>query len=282
MASPSSWCTRASAWPATTASSRRRRSRTRRSTSLVALAKKIDVDGDRRRHRAARRRLVAGLWGVRRSPARRAPGRLCRRPPGDGRHERRAGPGRRWPGPPSGRRRPDLPDGLRLSLRGVRGRRLGADGSAGRRGPRPAWSLDLYAASDVPVEQTILGLPLYGMRWRVAGPGARRPAPRATARSGSRRQPEVPGGPAGAARVRPDRGRRVLRRGAHRQPRARRFARDGRLAGDLRRFAGDADPKLALADARGLAGVGFWAIGYERGLPGYTDLIARFKAGKVP
>jgi hypothetical protein len=40
-------------------------------------------------------------------------------------------------------------------------------------------------------------------------------------------------------------------------------------------------PKLALADARGLAGAGFWAIGYERGLPDYTKLIKTFKAGKL-
>jgi spore germination protein YaaH len=40
-------------------------------------------------------------------------------------------------------------------------------------------------------------------------------------------------------------------------------------------------PKLALADARGLAGVGFWAIGYERGLPGYTELIATFREGSL-
>ena len=38
-------------------------------------------------------------------------------------------------------------------------------------------------------------------------------------------------------------------------------------------------PKLLLADERGLAGAGFWAIGYERGLPGYTELIATFRAG---
>ena len=36
-----------------------------------------------------------------------------------------------------------------------------------------------------------------------------------------------------------------------------------------------------MADARGLAGAGFWAIGYERGLPEFTSLIKRFKAGKL-
>jgi hypothetical protein len=39
--------------------------------------------------------------------------------------------------------------------------------------------------------------------------------------------------------------------------------------------------KLALADERGLAGAGFWALGYERGLPGYQALIATFRAGKL-
>ena len=41
-----------------------------------------------------------------------------------------------------------------------------------RDGARPdlPWSLDLYASIGVPVERTILGLPLYGMRWRVEGP----------------------------------------------------------------------------------------------------------------
>jgi hypothetical protein len=37
-------------------------------------------------------------------------------------------------------------------------------------------------------------------------------------------------------------------------------------------------PKLGLADERGLAGGGFWAIGYERGLPAYTELMSRFVA----
>ena len=39
--------------------------------------------------------------------------------------------------------------------------------------------------------------------------------------------------------------------------------------------------KLALARERGLAGSGFWAIGYERGLPAYTALIKKFHAGKL-
>ena len=32
------------------------------------------------------------------------------------------------------------------------------------------WSLDLYQTLGVPLEKTVLGLPLYGMRWRVSGP----------------------------------------------------------------------------------------------------------------
>jgi hypothetical protein len=39
-------------------------------------------------------------------------------------------------------------------------------------------------------------------------------------------------------------------------------------------------PKLGLANADGLAGAGFWAVGYERGLPDYTALIADFQAGR--
>ena len=41
------------------------------------------------------------------------------------------------------------------------------------------------------------------------------------------------------------------------------------------------EPKLVLADERGLAGAGFWAIGYERGLDGYSELIKRFANGKL-
>jgi hypothetical protein len=37
---------------------------------------------------------------------------------------------------------------------------------------------------------------------------------------------------------------------------------------------------MALANERGLAGAGFWAIGYERGLPLYTRLMEQFTAGE--
>ena len=40
-------------------------------------------------------------------------------------------------------------------------------------------------------------------------------------------------------------------------------------------------PKLALARDEGLAGGGFWALGYDRGLPGYEDLMADFVAGSI-
>jgi hypothetical protein len=39
--------------------------------------------------------------------------------------------------------------------------------------------------------------------------------------------------------------------------------------------------KLALADERGLAGGGLWAVGYERGIPDFTRLIAAFAAGRL-
>ncbi|HEX5241012.1 MAG TPA: hypothetical protein VFW20_08445, partial [Candidatus Limnocylindrales bacterium] len=40
-------------------------------------------------------------------------------------------------------------------------------------------------------------------------------------------------------------------------------------------------PKLELARSQGLAGAGFWALGYERGLPGYLELMSDFVSGRV-
>jgi hypothetical protein len=161
---------------------------------------------------------------------------------------------------------------------------VGASAPMDRRDGAPqdlAWSLDLYEASGVPVEKTILGLPLYGMRWRVAGPelGAERlgdgaiwvPADNPNFLENPPTPPELD--PievvefyAVAPTVSPEPG-------------------DSRATAGWQAIYVDSPgtlrPKLALADQRGLAGAGFWAIGYERGLPDYPELIASFAAGEL-
>ena len=101
--------------------------------------------------------------------------------------------------------------------------------------PRP---VRIRSAS--PSTKTILGLPLYGMRWRVAGPELGAPRLGDGAIWVPADNPRFLADSTGTARARPDRDRRVLRGGADRQPRARRFAGDRRLAGDLCRLATDA------------------------------------------
>ena len=135
-------------------------------------------------------------------------------------------------------------------------------------------SLDLYAALGVPVERTLLGLPLYGMTWPVDGPGLSAPGHRPRRRRGSR---------GSTSRVRratvgfaPTTTRSRAWSSTRRRP-----ASDGGWDAVYFDSPETLTPKLALADERGLAGAGFWAVGYERGLPGYTELIATFRAGDV-
>jgi hypothetical protein len=153
------------------------------------------------------------------------------------------------------------------------------------------WSLDLYASLGVPADRTILGLPLYGVTWPVVGPGFLSP-------STGRGEPWVPrwnlrvfADPKFAPTFEPTESVEfyaVPSKFASAPP-----STDVQGAGAVaspepiewnavyydspRSLA----PKLRLADDRGLAGAGFWAIGYERGLPGYTELIATFHAGKL-
>ncbi len=160
------------------------------------------------------------------------------------------------------------------------------------------WSLDLYAALGVPVERTILGLPLYGVTWPVIGPGVGSPS---TGRGDSwvpRRNLGVFADPSFAPMLEPVESVEFY---AVPMP-GTASASPGRVASPGRGASAPASfgtpeppgwnavyydsprslaPKLALADERGLAGAGFWAIGYERGLPGYTELMATFRAGDL-
>ena len=165
------------------------------------------------------------------------------------------------------------------------------------------WSLDLYGALGVPVDRTILGLPLYGMTWPVIGPGVGSPAtgrgdnwvPRwnlptladpsfepmlEPVQSVEFYAEPIPGASSATPGHGPSQGARPL-------------SSDG-PTGSLPAVEPERGwnavyydsprsltPKLLLADERGLAGAGFWAIGYERGLPDYTELIATFRAGDL-
>ena len=163
------------------------------------------------------------------------------------------------------------------------------------------WSLDLYGALGVPVDRTILGLPLYGMTWPVIGPGVGSP-------STGRGDTWVPrwnlptfADPSFAPMLEP-----IQSVEFYSQPiPGASSASPGSGATSGAAASGGASasqsviepepgwnavyydsprsltPKLLLADERGLAGAGFWAIGYERGVPGYTELISTFRAGDL-
>ena len=150
-----------------------------------------------------------------------------------------------------------------------------------------AWSIGLYEAAGVPPAQTLLGLPLYGMTWPVAGPSVGAPE---TGRGEAwipRRHQDLLLNPA-ADPVRDEQEMvDVYLLGsdgsmAPPSPGASAPAEDRTWTAVYVDSPETLAPKMELANANGFAGIGFWAIGYERGLPGYTALMERFVAGEPP
>jgi hypothetical protein len=158
-------------------------------------------------------------------------------------------------------------------------------------------SLDLYSALGVPPERLLLGLPLYGNAWPVAGPVIGAPStgrgdawfprdhvplltdPAIVPLRDGIEQVEVyllaSDGTVGPPSIDPS---------AMPDPAAT-MDPSATLPPDRTWEAVYVDspatlaPKMALANELGLAGSGFWAIGYEQGLPGYTALMRRFVEG---
>ena len=148
-----------------------------------------------------------------------------------------------------------------------------------------AWSIELYAAAGVPPQQTLLGLPLYGMTWPVAGPVVGAPE---TGRGEAwipRRHLDLLADPAAGPLRDEQEMVEVYLLGSDGSmgppsPGASAPAVDRTWTAVYVDSAETLTPKMALANANGFAGVGFWAIGYQRGLPSYTALMERFVAGE--
>ena len=133
------------------------------------------------------------------------------------------------------------------------------------------WSIDSYVQAGVPRDRILLGLPLYGMTWRTTGP--------------ERWASVVGNGKSwildGNLDVLLDPEFAPLRDPIEH---AEYFVKqDGETWLQTTYYDSPATLRLKLALARdqGLAGGGFWAIGYEQGLPGYLGLMADFRDGDV-
>jgi spore germination protein YaaH len=146
-------------------------------------------------------------------------------------------------------------------------------------------SLDLYAALGVPADRLLLGLPLYGVEWPVAGPVVGAPSTGRGQAWFPRSHVDLLTDPEAVPVTDEIEQVEVYLLGS-----------DGSVGAPSIDPGGEADTrtwravyvdspetlatKLALANERGLAGSGFWAIGYERGIEGYTRLMERFAGGE--
>jgi hypothetical protein len=134
------------------------------------------------------------------------------------------------------------------------------------------WSIDTYLAYGVPADRIVLGLPLFGMSWPVASSN------RYAMRTGN-----------GTSWIPALHAAMLTKTGFlpyHDLLEETEFTASRATSGsgwqatfyDSPRTL---RPKLLLAREAGFAGAGFWAIGYERGLPGYLGLMRDFRTGKV-
>jgi spore germination protein YaaH len=132
------------------------------------------------------------------------------------------------------------------------------------------WSLDLYAAAGIPPQRTLLGLPLYGISWPTDSPELGAPATGAGEVWIPRRNLATIDDPALTPVVDPLESVGFVAVPNGSTWRAIYWDTPASLA-----------PKVVVAEDHGLAGIGLWALGYDRGIPGYADLIDRFRTDRL-
>jgi hypothetical protein len=132
------------------------------------------------------------------------------------------------------------------------------------------WSIDRYVEAGVPRDRILLGLPLYGMTWRTTGPDRTAPVLGPGSTWIPNRHLDVLLDPAFQPGRDPFEVAEFFIRPEGENWRVTYYDSPGTLRA-----------KLALARDQGLAGGGFWAVGYERGLPGYVELMRDFRDGNV-
>jgi hypothetical protein len=132
------------------------------------------------------------------------------------------------------------------------------------------WSIERYVEAGVPRDRILLGLPLYGMRWRTTGPDRFFPV------IGS----GIPWLPSENVDVLED---PAFDSTHDPVEHAEWFGVEDGEDWLITYFDTPETlrSKLALARDQGLAGGGFWALGYTRGLPRYGDLMRDFLDGEV-